>query len=117
MLDTIPITTEIARLISTGHGAGAARCSVVSVSEPEPGRTQRGVAGSDRGGGAAGGPETLMAMTSEKEGILQMQPSGRWAVVRPGRAPVDVFRVEVPGEAGLRWRLPVAGRLADRDSP
>jgi len=43
---------------------------------------------------------------SEKEGILQMQPSGRWAVVCPGREPVeitagDVFRVEVPGKGGL----------------
>jgi len=40
---------------------------------------------------------------SEKEGILQMQPSGRWAVVRPGRQPVEItsgelFRVEVNGE-------------------
>jgi hypothetical protein len=44
---------------------------------------------------------------SDKEGILELQPSGRWAVCQPGRAPVeinsgDVFRIEVPGEAGLR---------------
>jgi hypothetical protein len=26
-------------------------------------------------------------MTSEKDGILRMQPSGRWAVCRPGRDP------------------------------
>jgi hypothetical protein len=40
---------------------------------------------------------------TEKEGVLQMQPSGRWAVCRPGRAPVvitsgELFRVEVGGE-------------------
>ena len=43
---------------------------------------------------------------SEKEGILQMQPSGRWAVCRPGREPVeiasgDVFRVEFAGQLKL----------------
>jgi hypothetical protein len=27
---------------------------------------------------------------SENEGILQLQPSGRWAVVRPGRIPVEI---------------------------
>ena len=42
-------------------------------------------------------------MTTEKEGTLQMQSTGRWAVVRPGRSPVEitsgeVFRVEVSGE-------------------
>ena len=40
---------------------------------------------------------------SEKEGTLQMQPSGRWAVCRPGQEPVEIssgelFRVEVAGE-------------------
>jgi hypothetical protein len=40
---------------------------------------------------------------TDKEGILRMQPSGRWAVCRPGRDPVEitsgeVFRVEVVGE-------------------
>jgi hypothetical protein len=40
---------------------------------------------------------------TEKEGILRMQPSGRWAVCRPGQTPVEitlgeVFRVEVDGE-------------------
>ena len=40
---------------------------------------------------------------SEKEGILRLQPSGRWAVCRPGRAPVEItsgelFRIEVDGE-------------------
>jgi hypothetical protein len=40
---------------------------------------------------------------SGKEGILRIQPSGRWAVCRPGRDPVeitsgDVIRVEVDGE-------------------
>jgi len=44
---------------------------------------------------------------SDNEGTLQMQPSGRWAICRPGRDPFeitsgDVFRVEVPGEPGLR---------------
>jgi hypothetical protein len=34
---------------------------------------------------------------TDKEGTLQMQPSGRWAVCRPGRSPVaiaagDLFR-------------------------
>ena len=42
------------------------------------------------------------ANMTDKEGTLQLQPSGRWAVDRPGRAPVeitsgDVFRVEVEG--------------------
>jgi hypothetical protein len=40
---------------------------------------------------------------SDKEGTLRMQPSGRWAVCRPGRAPVEInsgelFRVEVDGQ-------------------
>ena len=40
---------------------------------------------------------------SENEGILQLQPSGRWAIVRPGHIPVeitsgDLFRVEMNGE-------------------
>jgi hypothetical protein len=44
---------------------------------------------------------------SDEEGTLRMQPSGRWAVCRPGCDPIqirsgDVFRVEVPGEDGLR---------------
>jgi hypothetical protein len=39
----------------------------------------------------------------EKEGILCMQPSRRWAVSHPGRDPVEItsgelFRVEVDGE-------------------
>ena len=37
---------------------------------------------------------------SEKEGTLRMMASGRWAVYRPGRLPVEItsgelFRVEV----------------------
>ena len=41
---------------------------------------------------------------TDKEGTLQMQPWGRWAVCRPGRDPVEVknggaFRVEVPAIA------------------
>jgi hypothetical protein len=40
------------------------------------------------------------------EGILRMQSSGRWAVCRPGRDPVEIlsgelFRVEVDGELRL----------------
>jgi hypothetical protein len=40
---------------------------------------------------------------TEKEGTLQIQPSGRWAVYRQGRLPVEItsgelFRVEVGGE-------------------
>jgi hypothetical protein len=41
------------------------------------------------------------------EGVLEMQPSGRWAVVRPGMEPWEitsgeVFRVEVEGMEGLQ---------------
>jgi hypothetical protein len=44
---------------------------------------------------------------SEKEGILQIQPLGRWAVCRPGLLPVkitsgELFRVEVDGARGLQ---------------
>jgi hypothetical protein len=40
---------------------------------------------------------------SAKEGTFRLQPSGRWAIVRPGREPIeinsgDVFRLEVGGE-------------------
>jgi hypothetical protein len=40
-------------------------------------------------------------------GVLQMQPSGRWAVVMPGGETVEitsgeVFRVEVEGKEGLQ---------------
>jgi hypothetical protein len=40
---------------------------------------------------------------SEKIGILRLQSSGRWAVCRPGRDPVEImsgepFRVEIQGE-------------------
>jgi hypothetical protein len=43
----------------------------------------------------------------EEEGTLQMQPSGRWAVCRPGREPWEItsgelFRVEVEGREGLQ---------------
>jgi hypothetical protein len=42
-------------------------------------------------------------MAVEKEGTLRMQSSGRWAICRPGRKPVEitsgeVFRVEVDGK-------------------
>jgi hypothetical protein len=40
---------------------------------------------------------------TEKEGVLQMQPSGRWAICRPGERPHelkegDVFQIEVAGQ-------------------
>ena len=43
---------------------------------------------------------------SDREGTLQMQPSGRWAVVLPEQVPVEItsgdfFRVEVDGELKL----------------
>jgi hypothetical protein len=43
---------------------------------------------------------------TEKEGTLRMMASGRWAVYRPGRLPVEItsgelFRVEVGGELKL----------------
>lgn len=39
-------------------------------------------------------------MADTKDGVLQMMPSGRWAVCRPGEEPFeiasgDVFRLEV----------------------
>jgi hypothetical protein len=44
---------------------------------------------------------------SDKEGILRMMASGRWAVYRAGRLPVEItsgelFRVEVAGVTGLQ---------------
>ena len=52
---------------------------------------------------------------SEKEGILRMMASGRWAVYRPGRLPVEItsgerFRIEFLGEMRLT-------RMRFRDSP
>jgi hypothetical protein len=43
---------------------------------------------------------------TEKQGTLQIQPSCRWAICRPGQVPVEinsgeVFRIEVPGKEGL----------------
>jgi hypothetical protein len=40
---------------------------------------------------------------SDKEGVLRLQSSGRWAIMRPGREPFEltsgvVFRVEVDGK-------------------
>ena len=40
-------------------------------------------------------------------GVLQMQPSGRWAICIPGQAPIEitsgeVFRLEVEGREGLQ---------------
>ena len=42
-------------------------------------------------------------MADPKEGVLQLQPSGRWAICRPGESPhelkeADAFRIEVAGE-------------------
>ena len=56
--------------------------------------------------GPNGGPQ-LLRLRDEKEGILRMQASGRWAVCRPGREPVEItsgetFRVEVPSTKELR---------------
>jgi hypothetical protein len=44
---------------------------------------------------------------TDKDGTLHLQSSGRWAVMRPGREPVEItsgelFRVEVPGKEGLQ---------------
>jgi hypothetical protein len=49
----------------------------------------------------------VVAMRSENEGILQLQASGRWAVCRPNRRPVevtsgDVFRIQVDDMPGLQ---------------
>ena len=43
----------------------------------------------------------------EKEGVLRMEPSGRWAVCRPGEGPREIasgepFRVEVDGAKELQ---------------
>jgi len=56
--------------------------------------------------GPNGGPQ-LLRLRDEKEGILRIQPSGRWAVSRPGREPAEItwgemFRVEVLGATELR---------------
>ena len=52
---------------------------------------------------------------SEKVGILRMMASGRWAVCRAGRGPVEItsgerFRIEFLGEMRLT-------RMEFRDSP
>ena len=44
---------------------------------------------------------------TEKEGTLRMMATGRWAIYRPGRLPVEItsgelFRVEVAGVEGLQ---------------
>jgi hypothetical protein len=44
---------------------------------------------------------------TEKVGILRMMASGRWAIYRPGRPPVeirsgDLFRIEVAGAKELK---------------
>jgi hypothetical protein len=44
---------------------------------------------------------------TDTEGTLRLQPSGRWAVCRPGREPVEipageVFLLEVPGHRQLQ---------------
>jgi hypothetical protein len=44
---------------------------------------------------------------TDKEGPLRMMASGRWAIYRPGRLPVEItsgelFRVEVAGANGLQ---------------
>jgi len=47
------------------------------------------------------------AAMTEKEGTLRMMASGRWAIYRPGRLPVeimsgDLFRIEVAGAKELK---------------
>jgi hypothetical protein len=42
-------------------------------------------------------------MTVDTEGVLQLLPSGRWAICRPNKAPFEitsggVFRIEVHGK-------------------
>jgi hypothetical protein len=42
-------------------------------------------------------------MADARDGILQRQPPGRWAICRPGEDPIeittgDIFRVEIDGE-------------------
>ena len=44
---------------------------------------------------------------TDKEGTLRMMASGRWAIYRPGRLPVEItsgelFRVEVAGATALQ---------------
>jgi hypothetical protein len=44
---------------------------------------------------------------TEKEGIFRKMTSGRWAIFRPGRSPVeimsgDLFRIEVAGAKELK---------------
>jgi hypothetical protein len=52
----------------------------------------------------------------EKVGVLQMQPSGRWAICRPGHEPIEItwgelFRVEVAdGVLEVRRMLYAPGR-------
>ena len=41
---------------------------------------------------------------TEKEGALQMQPSGRWAIARPGREPIEIT-------SGNRFRIEFARKL------
>jgi hypothetical protein len=57
--------------------------------------------------GLATPPRKLRSMGEEKEGILRLQPSGRWAICWPGRLTLeitsgDTFRVEVPGTPELQ---------------
>ena len=42
-------------------------------------------------------------MSDKNEGVLRLQPSGRWAICRPGDPPFEItsgdrFRIEVDGE-------------------
>ena len=56
---------------------------------------------------------------SGNEGVLQLQPSGRRAVCRPGQQPVEItsgelFRIEVDGRAaGDAYGIPALHRTAE----
>jgi hypothetical protein len=79
MLDTTPITTEIARLISTGATEQALLAAVAHLFPNLSPAELSAVAGSDRAGGAAGCEEALAMPTSP---IAQARP-GKSRAPRP----------------------------------
>ena len=59
---------------------------------------------------------------TEKEGVLQIRPSGRWAICRQGRPPVEItsgelFRVEVAGELKVTRMEFAQGKLGALMNP